>query len=40
MEGSNRTKNQVLLACKVAISDFIADCQHKNWLASLKLKGS
>jgi len=40
MEWSNVTKDQVLLACKFAISDLIADCQHKNQLASLKFKGS
>jgi hypothetical protein len=38
MEGSNKTKDQVLLACKAAISDLITDCQHKNQLESLKLK--
>jgi len=40
MEGSKGTKDQVPLACKAAISDFMAVCQHINWSASLKVRGS
>ena len=40
MEGSNGTKDQVLLACKAEISSFIAECQHSKRSASLKLIGS
>jgi hypothetical protein len=40
IEGSNGTNDQVALACKAAISSFMAVCQHKYWSASLKLRGS
>jgi len=40
IDGSNGTNDQVTLACKAAISSFIAVCQHKYWSASLKLRGS
>ena len=40
IDGLNDTNDQVTLACKAAISSFIAVCQHKYWPASLKLKGS
>ena len=39
IDGSNGTNDQVALACKAAISFFIAVCQHKYWSASLKFKG-
>lgn len=40
IEGSNSTNDQVALAYKATISDFMAVCQHKYWSASLKFKGS
>ena len=40
MEGEKGTKDEVPLACKAAISDFMAVCQHINWSASLKVRGS
>jgi hypothetical protein len=39
IDGSNDTNDQVALACKAVISSFMAVCQHKYWLASLKLIG-
>jgi hypothetical protein len=40
MEGSKGTKDQVLLACKAAISDFMVVCQHIKRSAFLKVRGS
>lgn len=37
--GSNGTKDQVLLACKVVISDFMTVCQHIKRSTSLKFRG-
>jgi len=39
MEGSKGTKDQVPLACKAAISDFMAVCQHIKRSTSLKVRG-
>jgi hypothetical protein len=40
MEGLKGTKNQVPVACKAAISNFIAVCQHIKRSTSLKVRGS